>query len=87
MEGIFASVCSGETRLNGFKLREDKYRLDKRQKFFTVSVVRHWNRFTRKAVDTPSLEVPKARLDVALRNLVSWKVSLPTAWVLKLDGH
>jgi len=32
--------------------------------------VRHWNRLPREAVDDPSLEVFKARLDVALSNLV-----------------
>jgi len=30
-------------------------------------------------VDVPSLEVCKARLDGALDNLISWKVSLPVA--------
>ncbi|KGL98991.1 hypothetical protein N301_04662, partial [Charadrius vociferus] len=40
------------------------------KKFFTVRVVRHWNRLPREAVDAPSLEVSKARLDVALGNLV-----------------
>ena len=51
------------------KLKEDRFRLDVR-KFFTVRVVRHCNRLPREAVDTPSLEVFKARLDGALSNLV-----------------
>lgn len=33
----------------------------------TVRVVRHWNR---EIVDAPILEVPKARLDAAMSNLV-----------------
>ena len=41
-----------------------------RKKFFTVRVVRHWNRLPREAVDAPSLEVFKARLDGALSNLI-----------------
>ena len=39
-------------------------------KFFTRTVMRCWNRLPREAVDGPSLEVFKARLDVALGNLV-----------------
>ncbi|KFZ60906.1 hypothetical protein N321_12562, partial [Antrostomus carolinensis] len=46
------------------------FRLDIKNKLFLVRVVRHWNRLPREAVDAPSLEVFKARLDEALSNLV-----------------
>ncbi|KFQ19957.1 hypothetical protein N332_08672, partial [Mesitornis unicolor] len=55
---------------NGFTLKEGRFILDIRKKFFTVRVVRHWNRLPREAVDAPSLEVFKARLDGDLSNLV-----------------
>ncbi|KFP11291.1 hypothetical protein Z169_05061, partial [Egretta garzetta] len=55
---------------NGFKLKEGRFRLDIRKKFFTMRVVRHWNRLPRAVVDVPSMEVFKARLDGALSNLV-----------------
>ncbi|KFQ81024.1 hypothetical protein N337_01670, partial [Phoenicopterus ruber ruber] len=55
---------------NGFKLREGRYRLDIRKKFFTMRVVKHWRRLPRAVVDAPSLETFKARLDGALGNLI-----------------
>ncbi|KFO61804.1 hypothetical protein N302_06144, partial [Corvus brachyrhynchos] len=54
---------------NVCKLKEGRFKLDIRKKFFTV-MVRPWNRVPREAVDAPSLEVFKARLDGALSNLV-----------------
>ncbi|GAB0185689.1 hypothetical protein GRJ2_001034200 [Grus japonensis] len=69
-EGLFMRECSDRTRGNGFKLKEGRFRLDVRKKFFTVRVVRQWNRLPREAVYAPSLEVFKARVDEALGNLV-----------------
>ena len=51
-------------------MREERFRLDVRGKFFTVKVVRCWNRLPREVVDVPSLDVFKARLDGALGSLV-----------------
>ncbi|KFZ64638.1 hypothetical protein N321_03496, partial [Antrostomus carolinensis] len=55
---------------NGFKLEEGRFRLYIRKKFFSVRVVRHWNRLLKEAVDAPSLETFKVRLDGALSNLI-----------------
>ena len=44
--------------------------MDVRGKFFTERAVRCWNRLPREAVDAPSLQVFKVRLDEALGNLV-----------------
>ncbi|KFQ56215.1 hypothetical protein N333_10662, partial [Nestor notabilis] len=59
---------------NSFKLKEGRFRLDIRKKFFSMRVIRHCNRSPRDAVSAPPLEgcpIPKARLDTgALSNLV-----------------
>ena len=43
---------------------------------FIQRVVMHWNRLPKEVVDAPSLEAFKARLDVALGNLVCWLATL-----------
>ena len=50
-------------------------------------MVTHWNRLLKEAVDAPSLEAFKARLDVALGSLVWWLVTLHIAGGLKPDDH
>jgi len=84
-EGLFTRVCSDRARGNGCKLKEGRFRLDMMKKFFTMRVMKHWNRLPREAVAALSLEVFKARLDRALSNLVWWKVSLLMAGGLEPD--
>ncbi|PKU48457.1 hypothetical protein llap_1198 [Limosa lapponica baueri] len=69
-EGLFIRECSDRTGGNGFKLKEGRFGLGIRNKFFSVRVVRHWSTLPRQVVDAPSLEVFKARLDGAFSNLV-----------------
>ncbi|KAK4829009.1 LOW QUALITY PROTEIN: hypothetical protein QYF61_001765 [Mycteria americana] len=67
---LFRRACCNRTRGNGFKLKEGRFRLDLRKKFFTMRVVKHWHRMPREVVDAPSLETFKVRLDGALSNLI-----------------
>jgi len=53
---------------NGFILKERRCRVDIKKKFFTIRVLRHWNRLPRQVVDAQLLETFKVRLDWALSN-------------------
>ena len=73
---LFTRVDSNKTRGNGLKLRQGRFRLDIRRKFFTQRVVTQWNRVPKEVVDAPSLDALKAGLDVALGSLVWCLVTL-----------
>ncbi|KFV84661.1 hypothetical protein N308_02718, partial [Struthio camelus australis] len=55
---------------NGQKLNHGKFHLNLRKNFFTVRVAEHWTRLPREVVESPSLEIFKARLDVILGNML-----------------
>lgn len=54
---LFKKACSDRTSESGFKLGEQRFRLDTKKKIF-MALLRHWNRLLKAGI--PSLEVFKA---------------------------
>ncbi|KGL74539.1 hypothetical protein N309_06680, partial [Tinamus guttatus] len=51
---------------NGHKLKHQNFHRNLRKNFLTMRVPEHWNRLPREAVESPSLEIFKSRLDATL---------------------
>ena len=75
MRNLFSSVCCDRTKIRGFKLKEERFRLDITKLFFTIRAAGHWNRLPREIVDAPSLETPKVRPDGTLSTPIEPRAS------------
>ena len=64
---LFSVVPSDRTRGNGHKVKHRSFPLNIR-KHFTVREAERWHRLLREVVESPSLEIFKSHLGMALGN-------------------
>lgn len=62
-------ACDGWARGNGYELKQGRFGVNIKNKFFTMRVVRHWSRLPRKVMDTTPLKLFSAGLAGALSSL------------------
>lgn len=63
---VFPAVPSDRIRQNWDKLKHRMFCLTIRKRFFTLRVIKHWNRMPRELVESPSLEILNICLDMVL---------------------
>ena len=59
----FTKACSDRTRGSDHKLKESRFRLDRRKILCTMRPLEQWNRLLREVMAAPSLEVFKVRFE------------------------
>ena len=73
-------LCDDGRRGNGLKLHQERFGLDIGRSFFPGGAVGHWTRLPRAVVQSPSLEVFKKHVNMALGDMIL------LAWWCWVDG-
>ncbi|RMC22480.1 hypothetical protein DUI87_00794 [Hirundo rustica rustica] len=68
--GLFLQAATDRTRGHCLRLHQGKYRLNIRKKFFTERVIKYWNSLPGEVLESPSLDVFKKGLNVALDAMI-----------------
>ena len=67
---MFHQEATDRTRGHSLKLHQEKHRMHIRKKYFMERVIKYWNGLPREVAESPSLDVFKKRLDMALSAMV-----------------
>lgn len=76
------SLQPAVTGQGGMAVNGKRFRLNVRNKCFTIGLMRHWNRLLQKVIEAPSLETSKACFGGALSTLVE---GVPAHGMVGLD--
>lgn len=60
---LFSRICCDRIRGSGFRLKEERFRLGKKERLFYTE---HWNSLSREEVDALCLETLSVRLEGTL---------------------
>lgn len=63
---LFCVVCSDKTQRNGWKLYQERFRMNTGGFFMAKRLLKHWNRLLREGADVQCLPAFKRHMDSAL---------------------
>ena len=67
---LFTSAPQGTMKLNCHKLKQDRFRVDRRKNFFPVRAPRVWNSLPAEVVQAPTMNTFKSKLDAYLAGIL-----------------